>query len=1114
MKQKLFGAAAVVALILAGASCSEQKQSEFNFDSVTQEVTISAKITYDAGVEIDSMNPSGYKIANAKPAVGRKVFVEIPFAQYSGGAAAGNKIFETVTDENGVFTITVPTKSTGINGSIRLEEFTALYHEYVKMENGKPVFKTKMYSYDTPAGLNNINLKPGQFKFPDNNDIEYVKHALDVPEFEENVTIAGSINLAYETGFRQGAFKSANNANVEFEIAYPAVAGMAPLKFGTTTDANGNYKITIPMRSLSEGFTINAIQVLGIGDNAFKHWVSDTIEEPEIIKGAYTLAGIAGGAAGAIAFGNVIDGITYDLGAKNLIFTPYYNANITNIPAPENWTTDLIGWSAGRGDLGFDETYNKSVKLTGKIYMPYLKEYGVGAYKNERQTIKISSAWVDPASGEQPYNNGLIIITEEDGTFSVDLPVNGDDDLRPFTVELEKDMQPFEFKGSKKNTPLYDGTYGNVIHIQEEGVEWYELGDYFFKFSPDAGNTPDEWNPNLIGWYRNPVFKKINPDKKIKGQFLYAVETAYGKGKYEAKPFIVTIKAAQAGEADRYFAVKPDANGYIEFDLPLKDELDQPVLSVNDANFPTKEYVHYTEYGKNNTRLIEDIYTEYKKVYDKKDPEWNEKIGTRYYKFAVATDVDDLPKSFHKNLADWYRCTDANDMMYEASYQVSGSAKFAYETGFLKGDWKAAEGQIINLMIDAADPVQVLTDNTGAFKFDIPIKKVGFERDVQVNAGENIKFDKFTHYKNATDTQIISGEYSGDPVSEDDAKWYQLGTVYYTFTPSAGEVKPAGFWNKYCKYIAGWMPAKNGYKFENKAAVTGTVKVISEKSARNGNYVAFQYLPVLIQDEAGNKYVGATDKDGKFSIDVLRKYADDEPTITFDAASTFSSDDYGKFTHYRKVGNNATEKLEGEYAYKGKQDDPSDKWNKLGIKYYTFNNTTLGVTDWNTDLPGWNIYKADEQTEITIYAKVMRAVEKWFDPAKGVWEDEGNNTATVTVDGTDYPVAIKSGEIEFTLMKKEAPAKVTLTIVPDDYKVASFDHWTNKNKETSLDPVKNYKYTSANNIAAENCNKEEGNIYKPAKAAKMILYINAGEGYDAPEGWTQYTWNPANDNKD
>ena len=81
-------------------------------------------MTYSTGVDV---NATSYSIVNSKPAAGRKVFVEVPYNQYSNAAAAGNKIFETVTDENGKFSIVIPTKSTGINATIRMEEFTDVY---------------------------------------------------------------------------------------------------------------------------------------------------------------------------------------------------------------------------------------------------------------------------------------------------------------------------------------------------------------------------------------------------------------------------------------------------------------------------------------------------------------------------------------------------------------------------------------------------------------------------------------------------------------------------------------------------------------------------------------------------------------------------------------------------------------------------------------------------------------------------------------------------------------------------------------------------------------------------------------------------------------------------
>ena len=1114
----------MVALILAGASCSEQKQSEFNFDSVKQEATISAKITYDAGVEIDSTNPNGYKIANAKPAVGKKVFIEIPFAQYSGAAGVqGNQIFETVTDENGVFTITVPTKSTGVNGTLRLEEFTALHREYVKMENGKPVFKTKMYSYDTPAALGNINIKPGAFKFPDNNDISYTMHALDIEDFDENVTIAGSINLAYETGFREGAFKSASNANVEFEIAYVGMAN--PLTFGTTTDANGNYKIVLPMRSLSQGFTINSIKVLGIGDNAFKHWISDTIAEPEIVKGAYELAGITAGAP--IGFANVIDGITYDLGAKNLIFTPYYNANITNIPAPENWTTDLIGWSAGRADLGFDETYNKTVTLTGKVHIPYLKEYGVGDFKSVRQTIILTG---DAA----PYDNGLVIITDENGAFSVDLPVVDDQPINFDNIKLEKLDQPFEFKGSKKNVTLYDGKYSedggiigkvapgypglpDVVQIKAEGTEWYDLGDFYFKYAPAAGNTPDEWNDDLIGWYRDPDFNKINSEKPIKGTFKFAIETSFGKGGYEAKPYIVTIGIDddKDGNDDRSIAVKPDGNGNIEFYLPVKDELDQPKISVTTANFPTKEYIHYTEYGKDNTRLLEANYTLYKTVYEEKDPEWNEEIGTRYYKFAQASTpgtTPGIPSTFHKNLADWLILTTADDLQYNETAIASGKALQTIETGFLAGKLDKLAGEIIKATIDGVS-VEVLTAPDGKFQFNVPLKYVGEKPalDVATAAVDAITIDKFTHY-DLKETMIISGKLTPEKVKEDNAEWNDLGTVYYVFTPDNKATIWDG-WDTYTKYIAGWA-YKKGYT--NPIAVTGSAMIAKETEFRKGEYEAAKNFPVLLTaTNSGLNYAAATDAEGNFSINVLEEYADDDDVIAWDDTPANLKKLDIKFEHFRKGGSSTTKDLAGGYQYKDNV-NASTKWNEKGTNYYKFVPDAEPAT-WTQDLAGWVVWDKDAKTTLTITGSIKKAAEvfKSSGPANETWAAAAFATADVTITGIGGPYKIctnGSGSFTFQVKVKEQVDTYTITVAPDDIDETVFNHWADPASNVKTYAPGKYKKV----VAPATVNTKD--ITKTGTSTKYEFKPSAKMYFDPTDplltGWGSYDWTGKYDDED
>ena len=484
MKQKLFGAASLVAFILFGASCSKQEQSEFNLDSVKQEVTISATVTYSTGVDV---NATSYSIINSKPAAGRKVFIEVPYAQYGNAAAVGNKIFETVTDEAGKFSITIPTKSTGINATIRMEEFTDVYRTYEKMgADGKPVFKSELRNYSFSVAAN--ALMPGAFRFPE--EIVYASEKIDVDQFANEVTMTGKVNLAYETGFRKGAFKAADKATVEFTVIYDyGTTAALELKFGTVTDAQGNYSITLPVKSLADGFHITGLKVLGIGDSQFTHFDSDTTSVK--VYGAYELMNFGNTAGvGGLNFANIIDGVTYNLGAQNLLFTPYYNASITDADQaqPDNWDGNLVGWAAGMP--GFDESYSKTATLTGKIYMPYLTSFGEGAYRNESQTIVLTAA--------APYNTGLTVITDAQGNFSVDIPVQDDNALN-FGVKLAEEVQPFEFIDSKgKKTVLREGKYNGKTQIKKDDAQWFELGDFYFKYNPAVAESPDEWNANLI----------------------------------------------------------------------------------------------------------------------------------------------------------------------------------------------------------------------------------------------------------------------------------------------------------------------------------------------------------------------------------------------------------------------------------------------------------------------------------------------------------------------------------------------------------------------------------------------------------------------------------------
>ena len=984
MKQKLLGAASLVAFILALASCQEQKQSELNLDSVTQQVIVSAKVTYDAGVKIDPKNPKSYILANAEPVTFKKVFIEIPYAEYSPTAAAGVRIFEAVTDSVGMFTISLPTKSTGVHATIRLEEFTAVHQEYDKMgDDGKPIFKVQLYTYYTPDELsgnnpaipqNVLTLMPGAFSFPDNNDICYAGRPVDDEPYDESVTIAGNVKLAQETGFREGSFKNADNADVEFKILYPELLDIngAPmvLTFGTRTDANGDYTVTLPMKSLSDGFTINSIKVLGVGQNKFVHWIDATTKDT--VPGAYKTAqndirNVA------LPFGEVVSGITYNLGTKYLPFVPYYNGDIlANTPEPENWDADLIGWAAAK----FDETFNKTVTLTGQIFVPVMTAYGQGAYTPSKQVFVIKGGVYNNIQNGVP--KGFTGVTDDMGRFSITLPSDNPEVDPNIIIEPENKPQPFVFINSNgQPVTFHDGHYSNYKQVKiNKDDEWYKLGNIYFKYDPAASEVTDEWNQNLFGWYIDPLFTE---SVAVTGKILFAYETAYGEGAYKYINHIVTVEDITDPAQPRRFAIMP-TEGSFDFNLPVKDKNSTRVIRIlffdddNNNLFKTNEFPHYAKYGTTQPRLLEGYYTRKIQVFEKPEDKdaWNN-LGTTYM-YIDENDLISDCDSYKDNLANWYIMTDNRVRLTEFETAI-GEVKFAEETGYMEGKMNPAANKLIPVKI-GNEKVNVLTNNQGKFQMKVYYKSDAAKPNLSIPASpeSDITFEEFTHYENAEGkTIVIAGTYKSEQIRKKDAQWYDYGTIYYKFTP---DILPDN-WN-YTKDISGWSYQQD---FEITKTVTGYIKLAKETAFLKGNYQTEKDIPVKIYwDKNGNGaldynepiYIGKSDANGKFEINVPLEKETDEPKIELDELGF----DYDNFVHYTDA-QGKTKVLKG--VYNGQKVQAEDAaWNDLGTIYYKFTPDDP-IENWNYTryTAGW-AYKQGYEITKTVSGYVKLAKETGF----------------------------------------------------------------------------------------------------------------------------------------
>lgn len=981
-------------------------------------MTISGVAAYSTGVDITS---SDYTVVLEKPAANRTVYVEVAYNQYD-PTAAGTKIFQTMTDSVGAFSIDIPTVPNGINALLRMEEFTDYFSTYERMENGKPVFTTRLNRYNFNINLN--GLKPGAFEYPEK--IVYAPRVIDLEDYDETVVMKGNILLAIETAFCEGAFKAAGKSDVEFEIVYNAgEADELTLTFGTTTDAEGNYAINIPAQSLTDGFSVQNIKVKGIGNNAYIHYVSED-STSVTLSGAYQLQNIVGA---AINLTDIISDMDYNLGNTYLFFTPNFNGNLTAVPNPATWHNDLAGWAIGTA--GYDESYTNTIHLTGNIKLAQQTAYGKGTYVGGKQVIKLTGSI-------PPYDATITATTDENGNFSVAIPVQ-DASVNPagnYVVELDNYQIPYTFyKKDNSTLVLKDGAYDavNVINIIDEEAEWYELGDFYFPYLPNVANTPDDWNAYLAGWKK---FQGYDKTATITGSLMFPYETAYATGAYKGanKEMVEVNVVYEAPVGVQTFAI-PVSNGSFNFTIPMKNSTDQPNVAFVANDYSTTEFVNYTEYGNSSkTKMIKGKYSLYNNgtedvIVKEDEAEWNV-LGTIYYKFTP--DALTPPASWHADLAGWYKKLD-----FEKSVVASGYAFFAVEDSFAVGHYNAAAGEVVTISVTApyvAD-LQVPVSADGSFRVNVPIKNDGDECTLAAGATP-VDVDDFAHYTTGgqKNTRILEGQYNpmGAPIKSDDAEWNELGEIYYAFTPDAA-YKP-DLWDAYFQYLAGWQ-RKAGY--DEVVAVTGSVYYPVESSFYKGGYEGKPYHLVKLTGIGGMTYVGAADATGAFSIMVRLQFADDEPAIAWDN-SDISTDIVGKFTHYRKAGSTTTVAWEGLYSKIDDIKSPTAGWNVLGARYYSFTpDMTLGyditTAEWNyyQSLAGWRVADYAEKTTITITGTIKEAIEKYAEGSTtGSWTNAAYQKASVTVGG--YPavevITNTSGVYSFTMKVEEVADNYTIVV--------------------------------------------------------------------------------------
>jgi hypothetical protein len=135
---KFFMVALAFATILVGCKPEPIEQSSVNINDFKETATITGTLQYDEGQGFD-----GTKYTRlVKPAAEVTVTAIIANSEYSATTTgSGNITYNTKTDANGNYSITVPVTSKGVSVRIKATNFTGQYHRIIDVKNGAPVYK-------------------------------------------------------------------------------------------------------------------------------------------------------------------------------------------------------------------------------------------------------------------------------------------------------------------------------------------------------------------------------------------------------------------------------------------------------------------------------------------------------------------------------------------------------------------------------------------------------------------------------------------------------------------------------------------------------------------------------------------------------------------------------------------------------------------------------------------------------------------------------------------------------------------------------------------------------------------------------------------------------------
>lgn len=325
--------AAVSFMLLAGCA---KEQSSLDINQLTESATIMGRYTYDEGQSYSS----GKYQRVIKPAANVTVVVTVPVTEFGDSYAEGVITYETTTDYDGRYEISIPVTHDGLTVKVKPLDFVGKYNSVVDVKSGAPVYAKDEVVFT--AESQSITLYPNDIKVNDGL-YEHITMELDegypeISEFQVFVGEATYLKTWNDVGeyVVEKEYRPAYSVNVIATVDYDDKT----LKFGSVTNSEGYATFKIPAKE-QEWEPYISIHAKAYLKSSFVYYVEEYDDyDDEWVINRYTISNGYYEQANSVAD-------YYEFDDKQDIVVPVFNIKMNYHPfsGVETYGYDVSEWN-------------------------------------------------------------------------------------------------------------------------------------------------------------------------------------------------------------------------------------------------------------------------------------------------------------------------------------------------------------------------------------------------------------------------------------------------------------------------------------------------------------------------------------------------------------------------------------------------------------------------------------------------------------------------------------------------------------------------------------------------------------------------------------------------